>query len=57
MIGNYAVTKESINNIYDNGLLTKPTPLHSMYRSVQGGFIMDINSLVTFTQSCWASIK
>jgi len=39
MLGDYRVTDQSISNIYDNGLLTKPTPLTSMFRSGQGGFI------------------
>lgn len=39
MIEDYRVTQQSINNIYENGLLTKPTPLHSMYMSGMGGFI------------------
>lgn len=39
MIGDYRVTDQGINNIYENGLLTKPTPFHSMYKAGQGGFI------------------
>jgi hypothetical protein len=39
MIEDYRVTQQSINNTYENGLLTKPTPLHSMYMSGIGGFI------------------
>lgn len=39
MIDDFRVTQQSINNTYSNGLLTKPTPLHSMYMSGMGGFI------------------
>lgn len=39
MIGDYSVTDQSIDNIYQNGLLTRPTTTHSMFRSAQGGFI------------------
>ncbi len=39
MIGDYRVTDKSINNIYENGLLTKTNPFHSKNKSGQGGFI------------------
>lgn len=39
MIEDTRVTPQSINNTFENGLLTKPTPLHSMYMSGMGGFI------------------
>lgn len=39
MMQDYTATPESINNAYDNGLLIKPTSVHSMYQSAKGGFI------------------
>lgn len=39
MIEDTRVTQQSIQNIYENGLLTKPTTPHSMFMSGMGGFI------------------